>query len=315
MRQQTNAEPCIRVLRAGPLALLQDSGRFGVRHLGVTQGGPADLYSWAWANLLTGNPWGTANLEITFGGLQLVAGRDLEIAITGADLGATLDQKPVPLWQRVSWKAGETLAFSAPISGLRAYLAVCGGFVAEPVLGSVACVTREELGGFCGMGIKLAAGNQLSVYKTGQPGREGPAKAPRDAIPDFSQPAVLDLLPGAQIAHFTGRSLFDAFNTWWQVDDRADRMGVRLIGPKLSCRISTLVSEGINLGGVQVPPDGQPIVLLNDRQTIGGYPRLGSLSPLSAARLAQCLPREHVRLAAKGSGAALKQYRSFRALF
>ncbi|MDO6441718.1 biotin-dependent carboxyltransferase family protein [Marinobacter sp. 2_MG-2023] len=310
-----NSEPCIKVLRAGPLALLQDSGRFGVRHLGVTQGGPADLYSWAWANHLTGNPWGTANLEITFGGLQLVAGRDLEITITGADLGATLDQKPVPLWQRISWKEGETLAFAAPISGLRAYLAVYGGFVAEPVLGSVASVTREELGGFCGKGTKLAAGDQLSVYSRGLQAGEGPVQVPCDAIPDFSQPAVLDLLPGAQIAHFTGRSLFDAFNTWWQVDDRADRMGVRLTGPRLNCKISTLVSEGINLGGVQVPPDGQPIVLLNDRQTIGGYPRLGSLSPLSAARLAQCLPRERVRLVAKGSGAALEQYRSFRALF
>jgi len=315
MKQQTNPEPCISVLRAGPLALLQDSGRFGVRHLGVTQGGPADQYSWAWANHLTGNPWGTANLEITFGGLQLVAGRDLEIAITGADLGATIDQKPVPLWQRISWKAGETLAFAAPVSGLRAYLAVCGGFVAEPVLGSVACVTREELGGFGGMGTKLAAGDQLSVYSSGLPVGEGLIQAPREAILDFSQPAVLDLLPGAQIAHFTGRSLFDAFNTWWQVDDRADRMGVRLTGPRLNCKISTLVSEGINLGGVQVPPDGQPIVLLNDRQTIGGYPRLGSLSPLSASRLAQCLPRERVKLAAKGSDAALEQYRSFRALF
>ena len=315
MRQQANAEPCIKVLRAGPLALLQDSGRFGVRHLGVTQGGPADLYSWAWANLLTGNPWGTANLEITFGGLQLVAGRDLDIAITGADLGATLEQKPVPLWQRITWKEGETLAFAKPASGLRAYLAVYGGFVAEPVLGSVACVTREELGGFCGMGAKLAAGDHLSVHATELQAGEGLKQAPREAIPDFSQPAVLDLLPGAQIAHFAGRSLFDAFNTWWQVDDRADRMGVRLIGPRLNCKISTLVSEGINLGGVQVPPDGQPIVLLNDRQTIGGYPRLGSLSPLSASRLAQCLPRERVKLTAKGSGAVLEEYRSFRALF
>ncbi|MGO1602678.1 MAG: biotin-dependent carboxyltransferase family protein [Halomonas sp.] len=315
MKPQANPEPCMRVLRAGPLALLQDAGRYGVRHLGVTQGGPADMYSWAWANHLVGSPWGTANLEVTFGGLQLVAERNLDIAITGADLGATIEQKPVPQWQRISWKEGETLAFAAPVSGLRAYLAVCGGFAAEPVLGSVACVTREELGGFGGMGKKLATDDQLSVYNPGLKGDEGPTQAPQDAILDFSQPVVLDLLPGAQIADFTGRSLFDAFNTWWQVDDRADRMGVRLTGPKLNCKISTLVSEGINLGGVQVPPDGQPIVLLNDRQTIGGYPRFGSLSPLAASRLAQCLPREHVKLTAKGSDAALAQYRSFRAIF
>ncbi|MBK1851628.1 biotin-dependent carboxyltransferase [Marinobacter sp. 1-4A] len=317
MTQHNSLEADIRVLRAGPLALLQDSGRFGVRHLGVTQGGPADIYSWAWANHLTGNPWGTANLEVTFGGLKLIAVRDLEIAITGADLGATIEHKPVALWQRTRWKAGDTLTFAAPVSGLRAYLAVCGGFAAEPVLGSVACVTREELGGFEGNGAKLATGDELSVNRSG-PGQQlanAPTEAPKNALPDFSQPAVLDLLPGAQIASFTGRSLFDAFNTWWQVDDRADRMGVRLIGPRLNCKINTLISEGISLGSIQVPPDGQPIVLLNDRQTIGGYPRLGALSPLSASRLAQCLPREPVRLIARGSDAVLKEHRRFRAVF
>lgn len=314
MTQQSASGPAIRVLHAGPLALLQDSGRFGVRHLGVTQGGPADLYSWAWANHLTGGAWGTANLEVTFGGLELMAEKDLSIAITGADLGATIDRKPVPLWQRVTWKTGETLAFAGPVSGLRAYLAVCGGFVAEPVLGSVACVTREELGGFGGLGAKLATGDQMSVHSTDSHNEPSP-QMPQAAIPDFNKPAVLDLLPGAQIAHFTGRSLFDAFNTWWQVDDRADRMGVRLTGPPLKCRIASMVSEGINLGGVQVPSDGQPIVLLNDRQTIGGYPRLGSLSPLSASRLAQCLPGEKIKLTARSSDAALAQYRSFRARF
>lgn len=315
MTQAHNTTPCIKVLRAGPLALLQDGGRFGVRHLGVTQGGPADQYSWAWANHLAGNPWGTANLEVTFGGLQLVTGRDLSIAITGADLGATIEQKPVPLWQPITWKEGETLTFDAPVNGLRAYLAVAGGFVAEPVLGSVACVSREELGGFGGLGDKLAAGDELAVNHAAETDAQTPRKAPEDAVPDFRSPAVLDFLPGAQIGHFTGRSLFDAFNTRWQVDDRADRMGVRLTGPKLDCKIGSLVSEGINLGGVQVPPDGQPIVLLNDRQTIGGYPRLGSLTPLSASRLAQCLPRDEVKLIARGSSAVLRQYRRFRAFF
>ncbi|WP_100638796.1 biotin-dependent carboxyltransferase family protein [Marinobacter salexigens] len=302
-------------MRAGPLALLQDSGRFGARHLGVTQGGPADLYSWAWANHLTGNPWGTANLEVTFGGLQLVAVKDLDIAITGADLAVTIEHNPVPLWQRITWKEGEILRFSAPVSGLRAYLAVCGGFAAEPVLGSVACVTREQLGGFRGDGMKLAPGDELSVFCPEPASGQISGQAPEEIVPDFSQPAFLHLLPGAQIASFSGRSLFDAFNAWWQVDDRADRMGVRLTGPRLRSSISTLVSEGINLGGVQVPPDGQPIVLLNDRQTIGGYPRLGSLTPLSASRLAQCLPRERVRLVARGSAAAVKEHRAFRAVF
>ncbi|MFW6346348.1 MAG: allophanate hydrolase, partial [Halomonas sp.] len=100
-----------------------------------------------------------------------------------------------------------------------------------------------------------------------------------------------------------------------RVDDRADRMGVRLTGPRLACRIGSLVSEGIGLGAVQVPPDGQPIALLNDRQTIGGYPRLGALTPLAASRLAQCLPGQEVRLVPVCGERALADYRRFRTAF
>ncbi|WP_299312230.1 biotin-dependent carboxyltransferase family protein [uncultured Halomonas sp.] len=300
------------VERAGPLALLQDAGRFGVRRLGVTQGGAADLHGWAWANRLAGNPWGTAALEVTFGGLTLVAERDLTLAVAGADLGATLDGEPLPLWERITCREGQRLVFAAPANGLRAYLAVAGGFVAEPVLGSVACVVREGLGGFDGRGSKLAVGDRLAV---GEPasGAHSLAAAPAEARLDYRVPARLALLPGAQIGDFTGQSLYRAFNSAWRVDDRADRMGVRLTGPRLACRIASLVSEGIGLGAVQVPPDGQPIALLNDRQTIGGYPRLGALTPLSASRLAQCLPGQEVRLVASSGEQALGELRRFHA--
>ncbi|MDR5902032.1 biotin-dependent carboxyltransferase family protein [Halomonas icarae] len=301
----------LRVERAGPLALLQDAGRFGVRRLGVTQGGPADLHGWAWANRLAGNVWGTPVLEVTFGGLALVAERDLSIAVAGADLAATLDGEPLALWRPVSIKEGQTLAFGTPRNGLRAYLALAGGFRAEPVLGSVSCVVREGLGGFDGHGGKLAAGDRLAV--SGEAGE----RVAREAVsvpepPDYTAPATLALLPGAQVADFTGASLYAAFNSRWRVDDRADRMGVRLTGPRLNCRIGSLISEGIGLGAVQVPPDGQPIALLNDRQTIGGYPRLGALTPLAASRLAQCLPGQEARLVATSSERALCDYRLFR---
>ncbi|MDR5897545.1 biotin-dependent carboxyltransferase family protein [Halomonas vilamensis] len=303
-----------RVERAGPLALLQDAGRFGVRRLGVTQGGPADLHGWAWANRLAGNPWGAAALEVTFGGLTLKAQRDLTIAVAGADLGVTLDNKPLPLWQPVKVGEGQTLCFGSPMNGLRAYLAVAGGFSAEPVLGSVSCVSREELGGFDGHGSKLAEGDRLTVSdKAGQSIK--PTQAPDIDRIDYRTPATLALLPGAQVSDFTGASLYAAFNQAWQVDDRADRMGVRLTGPRLECRLGAMISEGIGLGAVQVPPDGQPIALLNDRQTIGGYPRLGALTPLSAARLAQCLPGQEVRLSAISSEHALMSHRRFRHCF
>ncbi|WP_163557223.1 biotin-dependent carboxyltransferase family protein [Halomonas sp. NO4] len=302
-----------RVLHPGPLALLQDAGRFGARRLGVTQGGPADLNAWAWANRLAGNAWGTPALEVTFGGLELEVARDLALAVAGADLGATLDGDPLPLWTRVTAREGQRLAFASPQAGLRAYLAVAGGFVAEPVLGSCACVVREGLGGHDGRGRPLAEGDELRAAPA-EPFSASP-EVPGEAQPDYRADCRLALLPGAQIADFHGGSLYAAFNASWEVDDRADRMGVRLTGPVLRCRIDSLISEGLGLGAVQVPPDGQPIVLLNDRQTIGGYPRLGALTPLAASRLAQCVPGQRVRLAAQSPERALADYRRFRRQF
>lgn len=298
-----------RVSRAGPLALLQDAGRFGVRHLGVTQGGPADLHAWAWANYLAGNAWGAAALEITFGGLELVAERDLTIALAGADLGIRHNQQAAAMWRTLAIRAGDTLTFGTPVNGLRTYLAVAGGFRGDTVLGSAACVVREQLGGFDGQGTSLREGDMLTVNRTGAAPKN--RVAPDSEQRDYRQTTTLDLLPGAQIAAFSGKSLFDAFNAQWQVDQRADRMGVRLTGPILRCSIGSLVSEGISLGAVQVPPDGQPIALLNDRQTIGGYPRLGNLTPLAASLLAQCMPGQTVRLRAAGIDSSLRQHRQF----
>lgn len=301
-----------RVMRAGPLALLQDAGRFGSRHMGVTQGGPADLHAWAWANHLAGNRWGTPVLEVTLGDLELEAERELTLVVTGADLSARHQNRPLPLWRRVRIAAGERVSFGAPVAGVRAYLAVAGGFEAEPVLGSVACVVREQLGGFDGHGRKLQHGDQLTLSRTAGISQSlAETDAPVDEKPDYSAPVILDLLPGAQIADFSGKSLFDAFNDQWRVDQRADRMGVRLNGPALRCNITSMVSEGISMGAVQVPPDGQPIALLNDRQTIGGYPRLGNLTPLSASRLSQCQPGHLVRLRPVGFEAALREHRQF----
>lgn len=308
----TDALVGLRVTRAGPLALLQDAGRFGVRRLGVTQGGPVDLHGWAWANHLAGNAWGTPALEVTFGGLELVAECALVVAVAGADLSATLDGEPLAGWRSLCVNAGQRLAFGTPRNGLRAYLAVAGGFAAEPVLGSVACVVREGLGGHDGQGHRLAEGDRLKVT----PRRDSTAReAPRGVQGDYRQPAELSLLPGAQISEFSGESLFEAFNAAWRVDDRADRMGVRLTGPTLQCRMTRMISEGIGLGAVQVPPDGQPIALLNDRQTIGGYPRLGALTPLACSRLAQCLPGQAVHLKAVSVEQGLSAYRRFRAGF
>lgn len=278
--------------RCGALATLQDGGRFGVRHLGVTQGGSADWHAHCWANWLLGNELAAPVIEIVLGNFALRAQQDGCLALAGADLGAHLDGEPLMPWRSFRIAKGQRLHFTQPRQGLRAYLAASGGFAAETVLGSCATVGREGLGGLRGDGRPLAPGDSLHW-------RAAPASRramPSARIPSLDGTPRLDVVLGAQIGDFSGQSLFDAFNHEWQVDVRADRMGVRLTGPALVGAHQTMVSEGVPLGAIQVPSDGQPIILLNDRQTIGGYPRLGALTPLAVARLAQCLPGSRVRL-------------------
>lgn len=274
------------------LAQLQDRGRFGVRHLGVTQGGALDWITAGWANRLLGNDPDCALLEIPFGGVSLLCQQHGTLALTGADLQATLDGQPITGWQSFRVAAGQTLAFGPPRSGARAYLAAPGGFEAPLVLNSRSEVRREQLGGLHGDGSPLRAGDLLPFAKA----RPDLAAIPQQHIPDYLAPPCLELILGAQIALFSGQSLFDLFNQRWEVDQRADRMGLRLLGPALRYQGPPIISEGIPLGAIQVPADGQPIILLNDRQTIGGYPRLGALTPASVARLGQCAPGQQLTL-------------------
>jgi biotin-dependent carboxylase-like uncharacterized protein len=276
-----------------PLCQLQDAGRFGVRHLGVTQGGGLDWRSMSWANRLLGNGLNAPVIEITLGGFTVVAEDDCVLALAGADLGAQIDGKPLAPWRSFRLHKGQRLQFTQPMLGARAYLASPGGFEAPKVLGSSATVIREELGGLDGMGRALCKGASLSYSGNSVMLLRELSEEQR---PDLSLDVPLDLVLGAQIGEFSGQSLFDAFNGVWNLDSRGDRMGIRLLGTALQYQGKPMISEGIALGAVQVPPDGQPIVLLNDRQTIGGYPRLGALTPLALARLAQCLPGAQVRL-------------------
>ncbi|OJA05809.1 biotin-dependent carboxyltransferase family protein [Halomonas sp. QHL1] len=295
------------VKQAGPLALIQDAGRFGVGHLGVTQGGAADWISFRWANWLLGNALKSAALEIVMGGgLSFETESEVRLALTGADLDAQLDGKPLAPNTSFKLLPGQRLVFRQPRQGLRAYLAFPGGLNAPEVLGSRACTAREQLGGLHEDGKPLKAGDRLTW--------KGAAPAMR-RLPEGQGPHMpasgcrLPIVLGSQIASFNGRALFQAFNQPWKVDNRADRMGVRLTGPALHGSLTGIISEGIPLGAVQVPPDGQPIVLMNDRQTIGGYPRLGALTPIACTTLSQCLPGTEVWLTPASASQAQDDYR------
>lgn len=279
------------VVSPGMLTLLQDSGRVGFQHLGITTGGPMDEHAFYWANRLLGNSPDAAQLEITFGQLQLKASANTTIALTGADLSATLNDSALKPWRTYAIKPGDELAFGSPKTGLRAYLAVTEGFHCEPKLGSCATVKREQLGGLTGKGDPLATGDILPFTATSAFSEQ---RTPTWAIPDYDAPLTLGVIAAYQNASFSHSEQMTFFTSRYEVSQNIDRMGYRLSGAPVTSSLDGIISEGIAFGAIQIPSDGQPIVLMKDRQTIGGYPKIGCLSSLGAGQLSQRQPGQVV---------------------
>ncbi|MDX1635168.1 MAG: biotin-dependent carboxyltransferase family protein, partial [Marinobacter sp.] len=272
------------VLDGGLLALLQDSGRQGYQHIGVTTGGPMDEHAFLWANRLLGNPLDAAQIEISIGRLSLLAHDDTVIAMTGADLGARINGREATPWRTYNLCRGDCIEFGMPVSGLRAYLAVAGGFQAPARLGSCATVVREGLGGLHGDGGKLAKGDRIGFARADQ---RPEVRVPAGEIPDYRRDLEVGLIPGYQYRQFARPERMKFLTGTYEVSQRIDRMGYRLTGEPIHSELDGIISEGIAYGAIQVPSDGQPIVLMRDRQTIGGYPKIGCISALDAGELAQ----------------------------
>lgn len=280
------------VLDAGMLALLQDAGRYGYQHIGVTTGGPMDEHAFFWANRLLGNAPNAAQIEINIGRLSLLAHDDTCIALTGADLGARINGEKAAPWRTYQIHRGDRIEFGMPVAGLRAYLAVAGGLKPSTKLGSCATVVREGLGGLDGHGQKLAKGNHVGFDRSNH---RALACVPAGEIPDYHQDLHVGVIPSYQYPYFSPSERMKFFSDTYEVSQRIDRMGYRLTGTPIHSELDGIISEGIAFGAIQVPSDGQPIVLMKDRQTIGGYPKIGCLSALDAGQLAQRGPGALVR--------------------
>lgn len=282
----------LEVLKPGVLSLLMDSGRYGQHGLGLTTGGPLDADAFFWANTLVHNSPTATAIEISVGGFELRANQPLHLAVTGAQMPLSIDDKPQPLWQSHRVAAGSRVKLGFAQQGARAYLAVAGGFDIMPQFGSTSTVVREGIGGFDGK--PLAAGDTLPIGSASG----GPTqRLPVELRPQYPASPTLRVVEGYQASHFSAaqRALF--YSHEYQLSPQCDRMGFRLQGPALKCAIGGIVSEGICLGAIQVPADGQPIILLNDRQTIGGYPKIGSVFTPDLAQLAQLMPGATLRFA------------------
>ncbi|WCN07497.1 biotin-dependent carboxyltransferase family protein [Marinomonas mediterranea] len=282
-----------KVIKPGLLTLVQDLGRHGYQHLGVTTGGPMDEMAFRWANALLDNDENDSQLEITFGMLTLEAQADTSIALCGADLGATLNGDSVIPWQTYAIKAGDVLAFQQPKNGLRAYLAVKWGFQIKPILGSVSTVVREKIGGLSGKGDKLQKGDMLAYIACSQHRQR---MVPRLAIPNYNSEEIPMVL-SYQAPTFSHLDQARFFGNHYAVSTESDRMGYRLQGQPIGNNKKGIISEGIAYGAIQIPNDGQPIVLLRDRQTIGGYPKMGCVTPYGGGLLSQKKPGDKVHFA------------------
>ena len=284
-----------KVIQPGILSLLQDAGRFGQHGIGLTNGGPLDKYSFDWANRLCGNETNACAIEASIGGLQLKAEVDTQIALTGGDAPLTINGKPAAAWQTHLIKSGDTVALGFAQTNLRHYLAVKGGFQIEPMFGSCSTVAREKLGGL--NGAVLEAGNNLPCLRTAESDTQA-LTADKALRPDYSGDVTLRVILGYQQAAFSHVEKARFFNHEFELSDKCDRMGFRLNGPEIKSGISGMLSEGICFGAIQIPADGQPIVLLNDRQTIGGYPKMGAVFSLDIPKLTQRMPGTKVRFEA-----------------
>lgn len=282
-----------QVVKSGILSLLQDAGRFGYYKLGLTNGGPVDTLAFRWANRLCGNSLNETAIEVTLGGAQLVALQDMVIAVTGAQIPLTVNRRALSLWRSHNICEGDILHFGYAKTGLRCYLAVAGGFQLESQFGSTTTVVREGIGGLSGG--CLDKDDVLPAFKAHWKNHR---QLPLKHIPSYPEALTLKMVLGYQYKYFGRQQKRQFFRNQYVVTADADRMGYRLKGVPIGSDISSMLSEGIALGSVQFPPDGQPIVLLNDRQTIGGYPKLGCVIPSDLNLLSQCKQGQKIRFEA-----------------
>ena len=284
------------VVQPGILSLLQDAGRFGQHDIGLTNGGPLDKLSFNWANKLLDNDPNACVIEVGIGGLVLQSTINTQIAITGGDAEISINNQTITNWQTHTILKGDKITFGFAKTRTRHYLAVKGGFKIDPMFGSCATVVREKMGGLQGEALKTGDSLACLTIESEALNTQTQYKVSSSDQPDYTQANTtqdtieLRVILGYQQDAFNPIEKNRFFDSVFTISDKCDRMGFRLTGPVIASSIDGILSEGICYGAIQIPADGQPIILLNDRQTIGGYPKIGSVFSLDIPKLTQRLP-------------------------
>ena len=279
----------------GILTTVQDEGRFGYQQFGVSPAGPMDTKSFRLANILVGNDRGEGALEMTFQGAAIRFEEENIVAVTGADMSPHIDGQPVPMYQAVKIPAGVLLTFGMTNgNGCRAYIAFAGGIDIAPVMGSKSTLMRNELGGMDGR--KLEKGYRIGFADSKN---TLPDMQLRKLKPEIFQKKELTLrvVRGPQDYEFTEEECRNFFWYGAKITNEFDRMGCRLEREEPLHHIGdgNIITDGISFGSIQVPPNGQPIIMLADRQSTGGYTKIGSVISVDLPKLVQSMAGYKVR--------------------
>ncbi|MGF1762115.1 biotin-dependent carboxyltransferase family protein [Aliivibrio kagoshimensis] len=293
----------LEVIQPGVLSQFQDLGRYGASQLGLSQGGAVDLHAYCWANRLLGNDMDAPVLEILLGACAFKAHSDSLMAIAGAQMNATIDGVAVKNWSSFIVKKGQVLKLGYATQGLRGYIAIKSGFFSSLFLNSSSTVIRNNIGGLARVGESFGHGNKLESgdffsARSSQPVIETPQTVTQKYIPSYLDHIEVRVIPSYQYEEFSDAAIAAFFNHTFTITNQSDRMGIRLSGPAIECDLKGIISEGIALGSIQIPPDGQPIILLNDRQTLGGYPKIGCICKTDISQLAQAKAGTTIRFVA-----------------
>ncbi|WP_045857869.1 5-oxoprolinase subunit C family protein [Teredinibacter purpureus] len=289
--QKDNAAEAV-VNKTSAHSFLTDKGRRGGQVMGLCSGGAADAYAYYWANRLLDNHATAAAIEITFGPFSLTFKAATRIAVCGAISTIKLGNKLIPPWSSTHVAAGDTLYIAIPTSGLRQYLAIDGGF--KSALFFESCESLQ----YDFTTRTLAVGDSLWYTPDrnhNKPNHGLNRTVSWRATPNYSKELVLRINPCYQFHQFTTHAVEQLLKSCYTVHPNSNRMGYRLAGKTIEWGHKGILSEGIAFGSVQIPPNGQPIVLLNDRQTIGGYPKVGCVHTADCYQLAQRRPGQAVR--------------------
>jgi len=280
----------LAILEPGPQTTVQDLGRFGHLRSGIPPSGPVDRRAFVLANRLVGNPDGAVGLECAYTGPRFEVDGPSAVAVTGAEVSVTVNGQPAPRSTTILLAGGDVVKVGSARIGVRAYVALSGGLDVPPALGSRATYLRGRLGGLGGRA--LQAGDRLRTSAAALP----PVRSLRpEAVPDLAQEPVIRVVLGPQADRFTEEGIATFLAGPYEMLPQSDRMGARLRGPRIAhTRGHDIISDGTALGSIQVPGDGQPIVLLVDHQSTGGYTKIATVCSFDVGRVAQVRPGQRL---------------------